>query len=1011
MARFITSPPARPESVDVPTSLFLGLVTETGAIDLPEGASPDNQDMIFLPGGTDSRPGLHKLFAGDTTSWVYEKTYIQANDQPLNLFLDSAGIFWKEDVTGNPGVKTQIGQVAPGVYGQSVTAFGREFIAFSDALHGADIPRQYDGVNFDRVTQDGPATAPSVTDIVATVALTSVTLAASVAITTATAVNSNGLIQFTYTTAAPHGILQGQLFLVQGVAVPAYNGVFSAQSVPDATHITIEVPGTLPANSAGGTLGGSLVTVVVGTAHGMNVGDAFTFTGNAGTLSTSSPNNPRFWVVASVLSPTSFTFDLVNQFGVLNFGQPATTGGAGGTLTPGGMISPGVHKCVQMFLTRLGFLTKPSPPASWTCSGYKQAAVSNLAIGPSNILSRVLAFTGAGGGAYFTIGLTVPGGGLATLVADNSSTTTIVDFSDNTLFAAEGIDIPGNNLFAQRTLGPCLGFTFYGSRIAAWGEYRRIENLINMGFEGGTAAVGGPNPLGWTIGGAGGGTLVPGNFGDAWRITGDGSVNAKGGISQTAYQDYLNLPIVQPSTQYSFRLWVKASAAGLLGNIQAVLSSASTGFTATAAIAINTCSIIGTFVSAQFSQTTPAVIPADMTLTIQETGLNNLATVILDELMIIFTNQPYWDNTAFFSYAQNPEAFDGITGKFQLADDDSALRFFTQLRKTLVIASAAGLHRTIDNGLEPADWDIDTVSHTVGALSFRAGDPGKFGAGDTGEEWIAIGSYAGLYLYGGGPLWKVSQENQPIWDRINKAAEHTLWIKNDPTTRRIYLGLPLDQATAPNCIYPLDYRELDTDSQIAGAPSVRISQFSGKMLATDMARKWTRWNVTANCGELLARPNGVYEFCVGAGNGVTPGQQPSFGNAYFFDPARLVDDDYGQMVPYWTSYFFVNHDQEQQLQLGGYRKLFTYMALEISGVGQVVVTPLANALANPRQAALPRTLSLTPIDDVEIPLNVPARRCAFKIAVIPAPASQNVKMSLRKLIVSIRKHPISPISG
>jgi hypothetical protein len=995
-------------AVDIPLDAFLGLVTESDITSLPPGSSPDNQDITFTPGGFDSRDGLHRIFpAGDTTTYVYEKTFVQDNTKPLNLYLDSAGVFWQEDVTAAPGVKTQVHAGTPGLYAQSVTAFGREWIAFSDAKHGADIPRQYDGTFFDRVTQDGPAAAVTAADfgaqvnIVNPTGITPVFATVNIAAAFEQPAPTPNIVQVT--TATPHGLFQGEEISIQGVVTATYNGIWSVLTVPDQFTFTYFNPtaGLVPQGAAG-TVRVPTVQVTTTAPHGMIAGAQFTIAGtSAAVYNNNVSGNPSSWTVQTVISPTVFLFvpnvDPVNS--------------NGGTIQVGGQISPGVHKVVMFFITRMDAQTKPSLVAQWLSSGGKQVQLTNLPIGPANVIARGFAFTGAGGGNYFHVPAAAAGS-MSMILADNTSTSVVLDFADNTLFGAEGIDIPGNNLFAQRVLGPCLGFTFYASRIGAWGEYRRIENLLNMGFEGGTLG-GAPNvPLGWTVG-ANPGVLDSGaaDFGLAWKITGDGTNNPRGVLSQSAFQDSLNIPIADQNTFYSLRLWARAGAAGLLGNIKAILSSVSTGFTATAQIAINTCSTLGGFVQGDFNLATPAVIPADLLLTIEVVGLNNAATIELDEIEIVFTAQPFLDGVSYWSYFENPEGFDAVTGKLQPTDDDSAVQFFCTLRRYLIMATAQGMHRSIDGAGEPETWDVDPISGAVGALSFRGGDPGKFGKGDTGEEWVAIASYNGLYLYGGGPLWKVSQENQPIWDRINKAAAQTLWIKNDPGTRRIYLGLPLDQATAPNAIYPLDYRELDTDQQIAGAPSVRISPYSGRVLATDMSRKWTRWNIMANCGEILARGNGVYQFCLGAGNGVTPGQLNGFGNVYFLDPAKLTDDDYGQIVPYWVSYLFPSHDQEQQLQLGSGLHTFCYSFYFATGVGQLIVTPLAGSLANPRPASAPRVLNLTQLNDIEIPLNVTASRTAFKIAVIPLQGKTDVQLSLSKMIICVRKNAMGTVRG
>lgn len=158
------APPIIAPAIDVTLTLFGGMDTELSPSDVPEGLSPDNQDMVYAPGSTGSRPGLHKLFATpfpNNVSVVYAKSYVQPNGTPLTLILTSDGKLWVEDIANSPGTYTQIGSTVPGLYAQSVSAFGREYIAVSDLLHGQGVPLQYDGTNLDRVTMDGPGAGPA----------------------------------------------------------------------------------------------------------------------------------------------------------------------------------------------------------------------------------------------------------------------------------------------------------------------------------------------------------------------------------------------------------------------------------------------------------------------------------------------------------------------------------------------------------------------------------------------------------------------------------------------------------------------------------------------------------------------------------------------------------------------------------------------------------------------------------------------------------------------------------
>src|SRR6267154_1885328 len=122
-----------PQVVDVTLSLFGGRKTDIAPSDCPEGLSPDEQDNVFLPGDVQSRPGLARLFAlgklnsglvdsGVTfPSVLYEKTYVQPNNQPITLILTSDGQLWAELVATGAGNPSVIGSVPAGLYAQSVT--------------------------------------------------------------------------------------------------------------------------------------------------------------------------------------------------------------------------------------------------------------------------------------------------------------------------------------------------------------------------------------------------------------------------------------------------------------------------------------------------------------------------------------------------------------------------------------------------------------------------------------------------------------------------------------------------------------------------------------------------------------------------------------------------------------------------------------------------------------------------------------------------------------------------
>lgn len=702
---------------------------------------------------------------------------------------------------------------------------------------------------------------------------------------------------------------------------------------------------------------------------------------------------PPTWTVLTVTGTKTFTFNSVFANGV----------GEGGTIIVGGLTAPGNHQVCVSFLTDTGFITKPSPPVPWVAAGNKRVVVGSLPIGPPNVVARIVSFTGSGGGNFFyipvpaldpTTGATVA---TSTVVNDNTSTSATFDFSDNTLFAAIAIDITGNNLFNLVTLGPCAGVFAYSNRIIVWGDTNKINNLLNMGFEANANA-----PDGWdTSQNNGGGALASvGDYYLGWQITGNGLAVKQGQLQQNAFQDYKHVAILAPNTQYTFKCWAWAQSFNMTGSIIADLFSPSSGVLATATIPANTLGVgqaNATFVQANFNTLTPATIPSDTLLRIYGLSLNNGLSITVDEMMLVFTSQPIVPGQARVSYALNPESFDSVTGLYSV-EYSEAIMGQKIIRDNLYTLTVGHLARTTDNGSgEPITWTNYTVSDIIGGMSQRCFD--------VAEGFGMFGAESGLYMFAGGEPEKVSQEIQTLWSAIDSNLRKHVWVKNDPINRRVYVGIPLNSYSPTgvtfsplscNKMLVLDYRNLNTAGAIQGSGPVKLG-FSGKLLSTDFARKWTIWNISANAGDILSvagdnQPQIV--FGGGNGQGTTGGQ----GNSYSLLDNKGFDDDYGIIgasngegitradgtfrptQAYYVTYFAPSHEQEQIFQTGSARKLFTYLEGYISGVGYVYIVPLIDRLGKgSTRPPKSRLLSLTPGFDLDWPLNIQANRMALLI--------------------------------
>lgn len=798
----------------------------------------------------------------------------------------------------------------------------------------------------------------------------------------------------TVTTNTAHNLQVGATVLIQTASGPFLPFTVSSVSSPTAfsyseTHADATRTGGSVTLIWPGNQNTSQLFTVQSVSSSTSFFIALTYSNGTWTSGTLTyPWNGTFYVT-SVLSPTSFTYRQVGPDEVLTSGT--------GLITPTGQIASGQRSCVVIFLTRTGFLTQPSIPCTVTANGSQYLFVSNIPIGPSNVVARWLALTGANGGKYFVLPIPPrdPSGsfavGTSSVILDNTTTSAIIDFADQSLLAGFAIDIPGNNLFRQEVLGPCLGFYSYASRLIPWGERNKIQQFRNMGFEGGYYATSPNFPLGWTVTGSDG-SLTGGDYGQAWRAT-------SATISQTAYQDKNGIAIIQPNTQYTFRAWSSGA-----GSVVATISSASTGFSTTATIAVT-----GGFSDALFLAKTPITIPSDLVLSIGIAG----GTATIDELEIVYTENPY-RLAARASYVNNPEAFDGVTGILGPANDPHAVMGMEDRKDVLSILTngpQGSLYETENTPSgEPSTWSVRHLASKCGLVSVWGIT--KF------EDWFQWISDTGLRIFDGGSVEKMSQEIQPWWNTMNPSAKQFSFLANDPYTRRCYLGAATGTSTVVNEMYVLDYRDLNTEAMLANAGTLRISG-TGKVVTTDLTRKWTPWTMTINFCGLLTLPSGEagMVFCGGTGVALS---DAAYSALYALDEGVIsgYDDDFGNFWQHSTypSYFFISVEEAQQRQLGAHRLSHQFMSMNCTGVGTVYVQAALDRLDNIKFTSRALTVSEDLARDLEIGLNVSAERISYRVCCQPTgpqPFGPNTTAGFRlsSLTVGMKTDVYAPVRG
>ncbi|GAC1632881.1 MAG: hypothetical protein NVS9B14_06750 [Candidatus Acidiferrum sp.] len=996
-------------SIDAPVEIIGGLVCDMAASELPSGVSPDCQDVMFAESSVRTRPGLTSIYAalaGNPTV-NYVKSFVKLDGTIRTMVYSSAGDLWEEQSVGVlTAVQAGVGLQSP--YPLSTTMFGREYFAFGDGKVGQDLPRQWDDTNFDEVAQEGPGAPPTAADENTSAAISGITQPAAVTI----AASPNGATQVgflvTITTTAAHGLSANDVTTIAGVTVAGYNATVTVRSVLSATQFTYVAATSGLAASGAGTSSSATSTVTTGTAHGLTAGQLVVIA-NASVAT----YNGTFAVVTA---PTTTTFTYRAGTGGL------AAGGAAGTIGSAGSIIAGVHGIAVAFITRNGYITPASPTGSWTAAGGRRVVVSGIPIGPPNVVGRILLFTGSGQATYFYIpsqATTLFSG--ATVINDNTTTTASFDFTDAILLAATS----GSGLFSQIRLPEQAGVIEYKQRLFWWGERRRQSNWVNLDFNGGfvngnTAGASDNTPLGWTADP----TFGPGKtdeeaftvFGCAYVVVGNGTTPTRGQITQSAVQDYLGVPRLQANVGYSIRARLARNNTLAQGTIHIHLFSATggintTGIAITAAQANNTKYVEYTAVL-----TAPLTsIPSDLVLRIYADGTpTNNGKFYVDNIEIYPTAKAQNASLVRASVAGGPEQYDGVTGFFQVAENNGqATRAAFRLRDRLYFLkygkNSGSLHETEDNGTtEPNGW-------TVSEISSRVGTPSARGVA-VGQDWAIIAARDGLYITNGGEPQKISQEIGHstsgltlAWDQINWQYGHTIWVVVDTQERRILVGAPFGAANSPNYILQLDYRDVSPDSAdaIAQAPPVTIS-YRGIKIVRDKSRKWSPWTISANHGAIVERFDGTQQVFLGCGAfaGNAPLVSPT-GKVYQLDATKLTDD--GAAIPsYYVTAFIPQRETEQMLQLHAHRKLFTYLTLYCEGAGAITLT--AYAASETAGQALPNLRLTSPaVKDIEATINVLAERVAFKVASDTSVAGNWFR--LQKLTPSLAGDPWSPVRG
>lgn len=836
----------------------------------------------------------------------------------------------------------------------------------------------------------------------------------------------------TMTTAVPvPGLEVGNNITIAAASVPAWDAVWpisntlnSASMVITASSVTASVATFNYAVITGAPPAAGQLVTITGTT---NANGALNLT-NATIVSSSGGSTGTFTVTVAVVSASAVpesgqasTAGTIFQFdpGLTTLGgsgNPIFGNSTGGTLTYVGaaaqLIAPGTRQGTVFFITRNGYYTAPAPPVTFTCPSNTTAIIASaIPIGPPNVIARGIAITEAGangvpGANFFTIPTpvtyivnNVPYTASALIINDNTSTSASLTFTDSVLLNALAIDVYGYNLFNQIEIGDPAWITSYDGRNFYGLCRNKIQNFVNLSFDGGYLPVqqqGQLAPLGWSQPDSFGQLVVSPKFGNAYYIqnTSGGSLAVAGLLSQTAFQDAFKIPILNANTAYSVRVSARIPSGNTNGNLQVQLTSNGIvlgNFTLPFSSMTTSYAIFsGTLLTTVFP-----TVPADLQLTIAANSMANEADVEIDRIEVFPTAIPILTTTVYGSYAGLPEQVDAVTGQVKFESENQQpvngavvmYDTFYGLKGWAGTAPGASLYSLqASANLEPAQWQEPEVAQRSGAIGINAFD--------LGEQWIVMANRNGLYLFEGGQPGKINHEIIELWNAINWTSAKTIWVKNDVINRRLFVGVPMPTPNfwlpnakgntdpiSPNVIIMLNYQGLDSGEQLKSQPQMHTTMF-GSLTAIDLRRKWSLWQIPSPYGAICQAVNpvqGVFGdqhvvFCSGRANS----------KVYVLSDTATTDDGVFIDSLYTTAGLATASKRETMPNVGIFRMRWGYMTVTLSSGGLVNVTFYPNLLLESLFGGAPGynlwklpggfTPGLVPFNDAEAPLNFAATR-------------------------------------
>jgi hypothetical protein len=649
-------------------------------------------------------------------------------------------------------------------------------------------------------------------------------------------------------------------------------------------------------------------------------------------------------------------------------------------------VSEGTRQGTVYFVTESGYTTAPAPPVQFTVPLNTFAVQANeIPVGPPNVTQRVIVITEAGqngtpGGQFYT--LETPTvitdsftGQIITyssfVIDDNTTRSAFFTFADSALQAGTAIDVQGNDLFNLVELGAAAWCVPYASRMFYGLQLNKVQNLVNMSFNGGTISTSAPLlPAGWinfTDGGAYPNdatletdstidTIMPFETALYIKNSTGSTITTSSYFYQSAYQDVFNVNIIQPNTTYSIRAVLSIpsgdSAAGEAfvvqlvgiqdGVIGTVYGTATFDFTS---LTTTRTTYISTLLTTPFT----TMVPTDLKLSFHVENLHAGHDLCIYRLEVFPTQEPFITAQVYGSYIDNLEALDGSnTGGIidTSGENPQPVMGGFVMHDKLWLLKTKSIYTVEDNpSSEPSGWGLFEVSNRVGCCGVHAFD--------AGEEWFVTACRPGIFGFAGGQPEKIMEEIFQIWEAINWFYGGSIVLRNDIKARKLYCAIPLPtpnqwlpyaplnmNPTVPNVMLMCNYQGLGSFAELVSTASAGMhTTMFGTLAAVDMKRKWSIWQIPTPAMDFITRQDGLTEVLFICNSTATS-------KIYQLSDTQYSDDG-APINSLYTTYGFVNSAKATTVPiLGMHQKRWTTMQFTAGGEGALQIRLAQNLLAD-----------------------------------------------------------------